>query len=178
MIKQIAFAAFEPAFDMQPARDTHSPRHAWRNKSGNGAAFEAAVAAFLTQADRASRFDIREQQPIPRRRDGKLYIADVELVHRTRTDVRGLISCKYQRASGTAEEKLYAEVDHLAHVLRANEGVYQHAWVAVAGCGWSENFREHLISFAADAYPAEAEQIHIVNTDELLSVDFDQMIAS
>jgi hypothetical protein len=145
-------------------------------RSGNGAAYEAAVTAFISGADRASRFDLLEQQHIPRRRDGKMYIADVELVDRKHPNVRGLISCKYQRTAGTAEEKLYAEADHLAHVLRANGQTYRKVWLSVAGCGWSANFHEHLASFISDAYPAEAERIVIVNTDELLSVDFDKEI--
>lgn len=145
-------------------------------RSGNGAAYEDAVLAFLAGADRARRFDLYEQQPLPRRRDGRAYIADVELVDRGDPDVRAIISCKYQRASGTAEEKLYAEADHLAHVLRFNEGVHRKAWLAVAGCGWSDGFRDHLAGFVCDAYPREAGRIHVVDTDELLSVDFDREI--
>jgi hypothetical protein len=173
---QIELPWVSPALDLGNSSGTRQPlRHVKR--SGNGAAYEAAVIAFLQGADRARRFDLFEQRPIPRRRDGKPYIADIELVGKTDSTLRGLISCKYQRATGTAEEKLYAEADHLAHVLRANGGLYRKAWLSVAGRGWSDGFCDHLAAFVADAYPCEAGRICIVDTDELFSVDFDRELA-
>jgi hypothetical protein len=172
---QIELPWVSPALDLGNSSGARQPLRHFK-RSGNGAAYEAAVCAFLQGADRARRFDLFEQRSIPRRRDGKPYVADIELVDRNDSRTRGLISCKYQRATGTAEEKLYAEADHLAHVLRANDGLYRKVWLSVAGCGWSDGFCDHLAAFISDAYPREAGRIHVVGTDELFSVDFDREI--
>jgi hypothetical protein len=86
--------------------------------------------------------------------------------------VRGLISCKFQSTSGTAEEKIAYEVIKLLHAMKIDSR-YVKSWIIMGGNGWSEGIRKFTKSELSEWIPEMKGKIAIMTTDQLINVNLD-----
>lgn len=103
---------------------------------------------------------------------GGRHRVDWEIIDTTNEDNRGLISCKYQGTSGTAEEKLAYEVIKLLHAMKIDPR-YKKSWIIMGGKGWSESMREFMNFHLVDWIPEMKNRISILTTDQLLSTEIE-----
>ena len=102
---------------------------------------------------------------------GKRHVVDWELVSMDDSSRRGLVSVKYQKSTGTAEEKVVYEAVKLLYAMREDPR-YRRAWIALGGVGWTLGlklfFRDQLYEFIPDL---SGKVVIITDTDTLLSTD-------
>jgi hypothetical protein len=101
---------------------------------------------------------------------GGKHRVDWEISKKNDSNTRGLISCKYQGSSGTAEEKIAYEVIKLLHTMEIDPR-YKHAWVVMGGDGWSTGMRSFVLSHLSHWIPAMQNKITILTTDQLINAD-------
>ena len=75
-----------------------------------GGAYEEIVETCLKRASKKNGFDAFPQRNVGLKPNGGSHRIDWELVDQADDNIRGLVSCKYQGTSGTAEEKIAYEV--------------------------------------------------------------------
>ena len=80
---------------------------------------------------------------------------------------RGLISCKFQKASGTAEEKIAYEVIKLLHSMK-EDSRFKKSWIVMGGDGWSVGMKEFVRKDLPKWIPEMKEKVFILNTDEFI----------
>ena len=97
---------------------------------------------------------------------GGKHRVDWEVSKKNNSDVRGLVSCKFQGTSGTAEEKIAYEVIKLLHTMK-HDSRYLHSWIVMGGSGWSPGMR----SFVTDHLHEMISKITILNTDQLINAE-------
>jgi flavorubredoxin len=95
---------------------------------------------------------------------------DWEISDISNPNKRGLISCKYQGTSGTAEEKIAYEVIKLLHAMKVDSR-YEKSWIIIGGEGWSSGMREFMNVHLKEWIPEMNSKIEILTTDELISAD-------
>ncbi len=94
---------------------------------------------------------------------------DWELVDKSNSNIRGLISCKTQNTSGTAEEKVVYEVIKLLYAIK-NDSRYVHGWIILGGIGWSHSMKNFINHELMNWVPEMKEKITIfLSTDELMT---------
>ena len=94
---------------------------------------------------------------------------DWELIDNTDTNIRGLVSCKTQNTSGTAEEKVAYEVIKLLHSMKIDSR-YVHSWIVLGGTGWSHSMKNFINNDLILWVPAMKGKVTIyMSTDELLT---------
>jgi hypothetical protein len=98
---------------------------------------------------------------------GGKHRVDWEIIDKSDKNSRGLISCKYQGTSGTAEEKMAYEVIKLLHAMKLDPR-YKKSWIIMGGEGWSPGMREFIKNHLGEWIPEMKESIHILTTDQLL----------
>lgn len=81
---------------------------------------------------------------------------------------RGLISCKFQATSGTAEEKIAYEVIKLLHAMETDKR-YRRSWIIMGGEGWSQGMRLFTKKDLSFWIPAMKDKVEILTTDQLLN---------
>lgn len=135
-----------------------------------GLNFESIVETCLDRAAKADNFALKRQSTVSEKPGGgSNHRVDWELISISNPDLRGLLSCKYQGTSGTAEEKIVYEVIKLLNTMEIDSR-YKHSWIALGGEGWSPN----MISFIANELqkwiPASKDKITIfMNPNQLIS---------
>ena len=95
---------------------------------------------------------------------------DWEIVDKQNPNSRGLISCKYQGTSGTAEEKMAYEVIKLLYTMKLDSR-YKKSWIIMGGEGWSTGMREFINNHMSDWIPAMQNRVLILTTDQLINSD-------
>jgi hypothetical protein len=97
---------------------------------------------------------------------------DHELVSLTDENCRGLVSCKKQGTSGSAQEKVAYEVIKLLHLMKQDQR-YRHAWLVLGGTGFSADIKEFLRNDIYDWIPAlrKGQLTIVLSTDELMGTD-------
>ena len=94
---------------------------------------------------------------------------DWELVDKNDENIRGLVSCKSQNTSGTAEEKVAYEVIKILHSMKVDSR-YMHGWIILGGTGWSHSMRSFIEKDLSNWVPAMKGKITIfMSTDELMT---------
>lgn len=94
---------------------------------------------------------------------------DWEIIDKNDENIRGLISCKTQNTSGTAEEKLVYEVIKLLHAMKIDSR-YRHSWIVLGGVGWSHSMKNFIEKDLQKWIPECKEKITIyLSTDSLLT---------
>jgi flavorubredoxin len=93
---------------------------------------------------------------------------DWEIIDKQDPNSRGLISCKYQGTSGTAEEKMAYEVIKLLHTMKIDNR-YKKSWIIMGGEGWSIGMREFIKNHLSEWIPEMGGRISILTTDQLIS---------
>lgn len=136
--------------------------------TGTGAAFKEVVDGILTGI--ASRADLVLERSvvIGEKPNGQPNRIDFTLTRRSNTAVRGLISCKTQSTSGTAEEKVAFEVIRLLRTMKYDSR-YRHSWIVLGGSGWSEDLVDFYVNEMKIYVPKMEQNVTILRTDELMS---------
>ena len=101
---------------------------------------------------------------------GGKHRVDWEIFDKEDPNSRGLISCKYQGTSGTAEEKMAYEVIKLLHTMKMDSR-YKKSWIIMGGEGWSNGMREFIKNHLSEWIPEMGGKISILTTDQLISSD-------
>lgn len=101
---------------------------------------------------------------------GGRHRVDWEIFRTTEPNLRGLISCKYQGTSGTAEEKIAYEVIKLLHSMKMDPR-YKKSWIIMGGEGWSPGMREFVNFHLVEWIPEMRDKVEILTTDQLISAD-------
>ena len=101
---------------------------------------------------------------------GGKHRVDWELSWISDSNVRGLVSCKYQGTSGTAEEKIAYEVIKLLHSMKVDPR-YKHSWIVMGGDGWSSGMRTFVHDHLREWIPEMDKKITIFTTDQLINAD-------
>lgn len=84
--------------------------------------------------------------------------------------IRGLISCKFQGTSGTAEEKIAYEVIKLLHTME-HDSRYKKSWLIMGGDGWSPGMQQFVRTELQKWVPKMAGKVFILSTDQLINSD-------
>lgn len=96
---------------------------------------------------------------------------DWEIVDNENPDNRGLVSCKFQQTSGTAEEKIAYETIKLLHTMH-NDSRYKHSWIVMGGTGWSPGMKSFVENELKLWIPKLEGNVSIyTNTDSFVSKD-------
>lgn len=138
--------------------------------TSTGGNFESIVEACLRKSAEKDQFVLRKQSTVGEKPGGQsMHRVDWELISITKPDLRGLLSCKYQGTSGTAEEKIVFEVIKLLHTMSVDTR-YKHSWIALGGDGWSTNMMEFIKKDLQIWVPAMKEKITIfTNPNDLIA---------
>jgi hypothetical protein len=99
---------------------------------------------------------------------GGKHRVDWEVFRNDDPEFRGLISCKFQKSSGTAEEKIAYEVIKLLHTM-AIDGRYKKSWIVMGGDGWSSGMKLFVREDLPKWIPGMKNQVYILNTDEFIN---------
>jgi len=138
--------------------------------TSTGSAYEDIVRTCIKRASEKNSFDTFPQQIVGEKPGGGMHRVDYELIHKLDSDVRGLISCKYQGTSGTAEEKIAYEVIKLLHTMKMDSR-YIHSWIIMGGDGWSSGMREFARKELIKWIPKMEKKVTILSTDQLITTE-------
>jgi hypothetical protein len=99
---------------------------------------------------------------------GGKHRVDWEIIDNNNEDNRGLVSCKFQGTSGTAEEKMAYEVIKLLHAMNTDSR-YKKSWIIMGGEGWSPGMREFIKNHLPEWIPGMKNSVFILSTDEIIN---------
>ena len=137
--------------------------------TSTGSDFEEIVERAVLRSGRTYNFHAKSQVNVGPKPGGGSHRIDWELIDSLDENIRGLVSCKFQRTSGTAEEKIAYEVIKLMHTMKFDPR-YVHGWIAMGGDGWSPGMKEFVKSELESWIPEMKSKITIIqSTDELLT---------
>jgi hypothetical protein len=135
-----------------------------------GSNYEAIIEMCIKRSCEKNNLEAISQATIGIKPGGGKHRVDWELIDRSNSNKRGLISCKYQGVSGTAEEKIAYEVIKLLHAMKTDLR-YEKSWIIIGGEGWSVGMREFINVHLREWIPAKQDKIEILTTDQLISAD-------
>lgn len=101
---------------------------------------------------------------------GGKHRVDWEIFRLENDSIRGLISCKFQKSSGTAEEKIAYEVIKLLHAMHSDPR-FTKSWIVMGGDGWSTGMKSFVRIELPQWIPAMKNKVTILNTDEFINSD-------
>jgi hypothetical protein len=134
-----------------------------------GSAFEGVIEAAIKRSCEKFNMNANSQVNIGEKPGGGKHRIDWELVDKDDDNLRGLVSCKTQSTSGTAEEKIAYEVIKLLHTMKIDSR-YHHAWIVLGGTGWSHSMKKFVQNELRHWVPAMENRVTIyMSTDELVS---------
>lgn len=135
-----------------------------------GSHFENIVETCLQRAAKIDNFTLKKQSTVGEKPGGNSnHRVDWELIHIEKPDLRGLLSCKFQGTSGTAEEKIAYEVIKLLNTMSIDTR-YKHSWIALGGEGWSSSMVSFIKNDLIKWIPEAKDKITIfLNPNELIS---------
>jgi len=137
-----------------------------------GGNFEAIVKACIGRSCQKNELQAYEQRFVGGKPGGGRHKIDYELVSLRDENIRGLVSCKKQGTSGTAQEKVAYEVIKLLHTMEQDQR-YRHAWLVLGGNGWSQDIKQFLRNEIQKWIPElQKKRLTIIlSTDELMDAD-------
>lgn len=133
-----------------------------------GSNYESIVEMCIKRSCDKFELEAISQSIIGEKPGGGDHRVDWEIYKKDSPNIRGLISCKYQGTSGTAEEKLAYEVIKLLHAMK-NDSRYVKSWIVMGGDGWSSGMRNFVNGEISEWIPAMRGSVEIVTTDQLIS---------
>ena len=83
-----------------------------------GSDYENIVELCIKRSCERNKLEARSQSVIGKKPGGGKHRVDWEIYKLDNPNIRGLISCKFQSTSGTAEEKIAYEVIKLLHAMK------------------------------------------------------------
>lgn len=135
-----------------------------------GSSYEAIIEMCIKRSCEKNNLDAVGQAKIGTKPGGGRHRVDWEIIDKQNSSRRGLVSCKYQGTSGTAEEKLAYEVIKLLYAMKVDPR-YKKSWIIMGGEGWSTGMREFVRSHLSDWIPEMKGKVEILTTDQLISAD-------
>jgi len=136
--------------------------------TSTGSAYESIVEQCVKRSCEKYGLDARSQQTIGVKPGGGNHRIDYELISKSDSNLRGLLSCKIQNTSGTAEEKIAYEVIKLLHAMKVDVR-YKRAWIVMGGSGWSNGMRTFVNEELVNWIPEMRNRVTILTTDELIT---------
>jgi len=134
-----------------------------------GSQFEEIVETTIKRSCLKNNMKANSQVFVGEKPGGGRHRINWELVDKNDENIRGLISCKTQNTSGTAEEKIAYEVIKLLHSMKIDSR-YQHGWIILGGTGWSHSMKKFVENELKEWVPAMVNKITIyMSTDELVT---------
>ena len=135
-----------------------------------GSSYEAIIEMCIKRSCEKNNMMAHDQVTVGDKPGGGKHRVDWELISKSNDNLRGLISCKYQGVSGTAEEKIAYEVIKLLHAMKTDTR-YSKGWIIMGGEGWSKGMREFVNVHLKEWIPAMNSRVSILTTDQLISTD-------
>lgn len=135
-----------------------------------GSNYEAIIEMCIMRSCEKNDLDAFSQANIGTKPGGGKHRVDWEIIDKQDSNKRGLVSCKYQGTSGTAEEKIAYEVIKLLYAMKTDPR-YKKSWIIMGGEGWSLGMRGFVRSHLSDWIPEMKGKVDILTTDQLISTD-------
>ena len=135
-----------------------------------GSNYEAIIEMCIKRSCEKNNLEAVSQANIGIKPGGGKHRVDWEISDKSDPNSRGLISCKYQGTSGTAEEKMAYEVIKLLYTMKLDSR-YKKSWIIMGGEGWSTGMREFINNHLSDWIPAMQNKVSILTTDQLINSD-------
>jgi hypothetical protein len=135
-----------------------------------GSDYENIVELCIKRSCERNNLEARSQSIIGEKPGGGKHRVDWEIYKLSDPNVRGLISCKFQSTSGTAEEKIAYEVIKLLHAMKIDQRFVK-SWIIMGGDGWSSGMRNFAQRHLTEWIPAMSGKIEIITTDQLINAD-------
>ncbi len=133
-----------------------------------GSNYEAIIEMCIKRSCEKNNLEAISQATIGTKPGGGKHRVDWEIIDKQNPESRGLISCKYQGTSGTAEEKMAYEVIKLLYTMKTDTR-YKRSWIIMGGEGWSIGMREFIKNHLSEWIPEMGGRISILTTDQLIS---------
>ncbi len=133
-----------------------------------GSNYEAIIEMCIKRSCEKNNLEAISQATIGTKPGGGKHRVDWEIFDKQDPESRGLISCKYQGTSGTAEEKMAYEVIKLLYTMKTDTR-YKKSWIIMGGEGWSIGMREFIKNHLSEWIPEMGGRISILTTDQLIS---------
>lgn len=135
-----------------------------------GSNYEAIIEMCIKRSCEKNNLSAISQATVGKKPGGGKHRVDWEIYRTTEPDFRGLISCKFQGTSGTAEEKIAYEVIKLLYSMKIDPR-YKKSWIIMGGEGWSNGMREFVNNHLSEWIPEMREKVEILTTDQLISAN-------
>jgi len=135
-----------------------------------GSDYEVIIRACIERSCRKNDMSAASQISIGEKPGGGKHRVDWELTSNVDENVKGLVSCKFQKSSGTAEEKIAYEVIKLLHAMDVDSR-YKHSWIVMGGNGWSSGIRKFATQELVKWVPSMRGKVTFLTTDELMSAE-------
>lgn len=135
-----------------------------------GSNYEAIIEMCIKRSCEKNNLEATSQANVGIKPGGGRHRVDWEIIDKANPSTRGLISCKFQGTSGTAEEKMAYEVIKLLHAMKIDTR-YKKSWIIMGGEGWSAGMREFIKNHLGEWIPEMNDKISILTTDQLISTD-------
>ena len=135
-----------------------------------GSNYEAIIEMCIKRSCEKNNLEAISQANIGIKPGGGKHRVDWEIIDKSDPNSRGLISCKYQGTSGTAEEKMAYEVIKLLYTMKLDSR-YKKSWIIMGGEGWSTGMREFINNHLSAWIPAMQNKVSILTTDQLINSD-------
>ena len=135
-----------------------------------GSAYEEIIEVCLKRNSKKNNFSAKPQQNVGAKPTGGSHRVDWELIDNDDENIRGLVSCKYQETSGTAEEKVAYEIIKLLHTMKIDPR-YKYGWIVLGGEGMTMGMRAFLTNEVSEWIPSMKGKVSVMTTDQFISAD-------
>ena len=135
-----------------------------------GSNYEAIIEMCIKRSCEKNNLEAISQATIGTKPGGGKHRVDWEIIDKQDPESRGLISCKYQGTSGTAEEKMAYEVIKLLYTMKTDTR-YKKSWIIMGGEGWSAGMREFIKNHLSEWIPSMRDKVEILTTDQLINTN-------
>lgn len=137
-----------------------------------GSNYEAIIEMCIKRSCEKNSLAAVPQSIVGEKPGGGRHRVDWEIYRISDPSFRGLISCKFQGTSGTAEEKIAYEVIKLLHTMK-HDPRFKKSWIIMGGDGWSPGMREFTNRHLVEWIPEMKNQVEILTTDQLISTNIE-----
>ena len=135
-----------------------------------GSDYEEIVKLCIKRSCERNNLEAKSQSVVGQKPGGGKHRVDWEIYRLDNPSIRGLISCKFQSSSGTAEEKLAYEVIKLLHSMKTDKRFVK-SWIIMGGDGWSQGMRVFAKDELSQWIPEMQGKVEIITTDQLINAD-------
>ena len=135
-----------------------------------GSDYEEIVKLCIKRSCERNNLEAKSQSVVGQKPGGGKHRVDWEIYRLDNPSIRGLISCKFQSSSGTAEEKLAYEVIKLLHSMKTDKRFVK-SWIIMGGDGWSQGMRVFARDELSQWIPEMHGKVEIITTDQLINAD-------